>query len=49
MIRTKGEADTGNVVEAVRHMRKIMSGIRELGDKTEEELWTVARKIESPL
>ena len=49
MIRTKGEAGTGNVVEAVRHMRKIMSGIRELRDKTEEELWTVAREIESPL
>lgn len=49
MIRTKGEAGTGNVVEAVRHMRKIMSGIRELHDKTEEELWSVAREIESPL
>lgn len=49
MIRTKGEAGTGNVVEAVRHMRKIMSGIRELGNKTEEELWSVAREIESPL
>ncbi len=30
-------------------MRKIMSGIRELHDKTEEELWSVAREIESPL
>lgn len=49
MIRTKGEAGTGNVVEAVRHMRKIMSGIRELGNKTEEELWSVAREIEAPL
>jgi pyridoxal 5'-phosphate synthase pdxS subunit len=49
MIRTKGEAGTGNVVEAVRHMRKIMSGIRELSDKTEEELWSVAREIEAPL
>ena len=49
MIRTKGEAGTGNVVEAVRHMRKIMGGIRELRDKTEEELWGVAREIEAPL
>lgn len=49
MIRTKGEAGTGNVVEAVRHMRMIQGGIRELKDKTEEELWSVAREIESPL
>lgn len=49
MIRTKGEAGTGNVVEAVRHMRMIMGGIRELQNKTEEELWTVSRKIEAPL
>lgn len=49
MIRTKGEAGTGNVVEAVRHMRMIMGGIRELQNKTEEELWNVSRKIEAPL
>jgi len=49
MIRTKGEAGTGNVVEAVRHMRMIMGGIRELQNKTEEELWSVAREIEAPL
>lgn len=49
MIRTKGEAGTGNVVEAVRHMRMIQGGIRELKDKTEEELWSVAREIEAPL
>ena len=49
MIRTKGEAGTGNVVEAMRHMRKIQSAIRELKDKTEEELWAVARETESPL
>ena len=49
MIRTKGEAGTGNVVEAVRHMRKILGTIRELKDKTEEELWSVAREIEAPL
>lgn len=49
MIRTKGEAGTGNVVEAVRHMRVIQGTIRELKDKTEEELWSVARELESPL
>lgn len=48
MIRTKGEAGTGNIVEAVRHMRMIMGGIREIQNKTEEELWGVARKIEAP-
>lgn len=47
MIRTKGEAGTGNVVEAVRHMRMIQGTIRELKDKTEEELWTVARQEEA--
>lgn len=49
MIRTKGEAGTGNIVEAVRHMRMIMGTIRELHNKDEEELWKVAREIESPL
>ncbi len=47
MIRTKGEAGTGNVVEAVRHMRMIQGTIRELKDKTEEELWSVAREEEA--
>ncbi|MBP2046538.1 pyridoxal 5'-phosphate synthase lyase subunit PdxS [Methanobacterium aggregans] len=49
MIRTKGEAGTGNIVEAVRHMRVIQGTIRELKDKTEEELWAVARREEAPL
>jgi pyridoxal 5'-phosphate synthase pdxS subunit len=49
MIRTKGEPGTGNIVEAVRHMRIIMGQIRELQNKEEEELWTIAREIESPL
>jgi pyridoxal 5'-phosphate synthase pdxS subunit len=49
MIRTKGEAGTGNVVEAVRHMRVIQGTIRELKDKNEEELWSVAREQEAPL
>lgn len=49
MIRTKGEPGTGNIVEAVRHMRIIMGQIREIQNKEEEELWTLAREIESPL
>lgn len=49
MIRTKGEAGTGNVVEAVRHMRMIQGTIRELKDMTEEELWNVAREEEAQL
>ncbi len=48
MIRTKGEAGTGDVKEAVRHMRAIMGAIRELKGKSPEELISVARKIEAP-
>ena len=48
MIRTKGEAGTGNIVEAVRHRRMILRQIRELRDKDENELMEVARKIEAP-
>ncbi|MDD1755786.1 MAG: pyridoxal 5'-phosphate synthase lyase subunit PdxS [Methanomassiliicoccales archaeon] len=49
MIRTKGEAGTGNVIEAVRHQRAIMSQVRELKGKEQEEMATIARKIEAPL
>ncbi|MEM2943585.1 MAG: pyridoxal 5'-phosphate synthase lyase subunit PdxS [Methanomassiliicoccales archaeon] len=48
MIRTKGEAGTGNVIEAVRHQRMIMGKIRELKGKEDEELMTVAREIQAP-
>jgi pyridoxal 5'-phosphate synthase pdxS subunit len=48
MIRTKGEAGTGNVVEAVRHMRAIMGGIRALKGMSFQELADVARDIEAP-
>jgi pyridoxal 5'-phosphate synthase pdxS subunit len=48
MIRTKGEAGTGNVVEAVRHQREITREIHELKNKDKEEMYTVARKIEAP-
>ena len=44
MIRTKGEAGTGDVVEAVRHMRTIMGQIRELTSMDEDELYNAAAK-----
>jgi pyridoxal 5'-phosphate synthase pdxS subunit len=49
MIRTKGEAGTGNIVEAVRHMRAITSGIRRLQASDENELPTVAKELRAPL
>ena len=48
MIRTKGEAGTGNFVEAVRHMRAIMDGIRRLQMLPEEELMTEAKNLGAP-
>ena len=48
MIRTKGEAGTGNVIEAVRHMRTIMGGIRRLQILPEEELMTEAKNLGAP-
>ena len=44
MIRTKGEAGTGDVVEAVRHMRTIMGQIRALTSMDEDELYNAAAK-----
>jgi pyridoxal 5'-phosphate synthase pdxS subunit len=48
MIRTKGEAGTGNVVEAVRHMRAVTDGIRMLQAAPEEELMTIAKELGAP-
>ncbi|HLW48058.1 MAG TPA: pyridoxal 5'-phosphate synthase lyase subunit PdxS [bacterium] len=48
MIRTKGEAGTGNIVEAVRHMRAVMDGIRILQATPEEELMTAAKELGAP-
>ncbi len=48
MIRTKGEAGTGDVSEAVKHMKQIQGQIRELKGKTPEELARYARTIEAP-
>ncbi len=49
MIRTKGEAGTGNVVEAVRHMRAIQGEIRRLGSLDGSELATAAKELQAPL
>jgi pyridoxal 5'-phosphate synthase pdxS subunit len=49
MIRTKGEAGTGDVVEAVRHMRTIMSEIREVQNAREDELFTLAKKHQASI
>jgi len=48
MIRTKGEAGTGDVKEAVRHMKLIMGDIRALKGKNEEELRDVAKELKVP-
>src|ERR687884_1234145 len=48
MIRTKGEAGTGNVVEAVRHMRRIFGAIRRFGALREEELFSEAKNLQAP-
>src|SRR5208283_2276687 len=48
MIRTKGEAGTGNVVEAVRHMRAIMGDIRKVQGMDDQERISYARSIEAP-
>lgn len=45
MIRTKGEPGTGNVVEAVRHMRKVMDQIRQVIGKAEDELVVLAKEL----
>ncbi len=49
MIRSKGEAGTGNVVEAVRHMREITSGIKRLAQLPSEELPAAAKEHQAPL
>jgi pyridoxal 5'-phosphate synthase pdxS subunit len=48
MIRTKGEAGTGNIVEAVRHMRAVMDGIRKLVNTPQDELMAAAKELEAP-
>jgi pyridoxal 5'-phosphate synthase pdxS subunit len=49
MIRSKGEAGTGNIVEAVRHMREITGGIQRLSQLRAEELASAAKEHAAPL
>jgi pyridoxal 5'-phosphate synthase pdxS subunit len=49
MIRTKGEAGTGDVVQAVRHMRKMQSDIRSIVSLREDELYEAAKQLAAPL
>ncbi|WP_139356185.1 pyridoxal 5'-phosphate synthase lyase subunit PdxS [Clostridium felsineum] len=48
MIRTKGEAGTGNVVEAVRHMRTVMDDIRKVKNAAKEQIMTIAKELNAP-
>ena len=49
MIRTKGEAGTGDIVEAVRHMRAVQKGIRQLQHMRDDELFAAAKELRAPL
>jgi pyridoxal 5'-phosphate synthase pdxS subunit len=49
MIRTKGEAGTGNVVEAVRHMRQVMGDIRRIQNMSDDELYAEAKRLGAPV
>src|SRR6266849_2423913 len=49
MIRTKGEAGTGDIVNAVTHMRSVFGGIRRLGSLREEELYAEAKELRAPI
>src|SRR5437667_1831310 len=48
MIRTKGEAGTGDIVNAVTHMRAVFGGIRRLGALRDDELYTEAKNLQAP-
>src|ERR687895_635721 len=48
MIRTKGEAGTGDIVEAVRHMRAVQKGIRQLQTMRPDELFAAAKELRAP-
>ena len=49
MIRSKGEAGTGNIVEAVRHLRSILGDIRKVGQADSAELFDWAKRLQAPL
>lgn len=48
MIRTKGEAGTGNIVEAVRHQRTLISDIRKVQSASKEELMAISKELNAP-
>lgn len=48
MIRTKGEPGTGDVVQAVRHMRMMQSEIRRIASMAKDELFEVAKQLQVP-
>ena len=48
MIRTKGEAGSGNIVEAVRHMRAVVDGLRRIQTLSREQLMTEAKNLGAP-
>ena len=48
MLRTKGEAGTGNVVEAVRHIRQVQAGINRLKSMSKDELYVAAKELRAP-
>ena len=49
MIRSKGEAGTGNIVEAVRHLRSIIGDMRKIGQADSAELFQWAKQLQAPL
>ncbi|MCK9517850.1 MAG: pyridoxal 5'-phosphate synthase lyase subunit PdxS [Dehalococcoidia bacterium] len=49
MMRTKGEAGTGDIVEAVRHMRTVQDEIRRLQNLADDEIYTAAKELQAPL
>ena len=48
MMRTKGEAGTGDIVEAVRHIRSVNAGIKRLSSMREDELFVAAKELGAP-
>lgn len=48
MIRTKGEPGTGDIVQAVRHMRAMQADIRRIGAMADDELWDIAKELQVP-
>ena len=49
MIRSKGEAGTGNVIQAVRHLRTILGDIKKIGQADSEELYDWAKQLQAPV